>query len=261
MARVTKKSTQMHKEEVLRFTGGKIEPISEYVNKSVQVNYKCHVCGNEFKQIPNSMLQHFTCKCCLWKSNLLEIFNINSPEDYIREFNKVSDNRFTLVTEYVDVETKVDIMDKVCGQIISYYPMKFLMNPYCLLCVGGALVKYTDTSFKNRIAYVHKGKYLIEGDYIDIDKDVTVRCTWCCDTWDMKARDILKKAYVHSCSNSEARYDNKIHDDRIVEGTVSISISSYNILSEKSKLYDLMMQQEKKGKKKSNKKGKSNKKS
>ena len=105
------------RERRLKIIQEKYEIISTQVkNTHTYYTIKCKVCGHERTSTLNNLYSHLDCGC------VTGVYRLRSAEEFINEVNKLNDNEYELVGEYINQTTKVLLRHKPCGFIWKVWP-------------------------------------------------------------------------------------------------------------------------------------------
>lgn len=116
------------------------ELLGEYCNKDTKTLFR-HSCGNEFLMTPHNFSAGHSCPICANEKRKKNIQKSKGNKflDYIN-----NSSEYELVGEYINQQTRVDILHKICGNVTAYQPTCFYFKNnkdkcLCKVC-----------SFKNR---------------------------------------------------------------------------------------------------------------
>lgn len=99
----------------------------DYMNPNERKVSIMHSCGHKYKVKINSFKSGRRCPICTKTQP-------KPPEEYLKEFNEVSDGKFSLLTSYQRATKKVDILCNKCNKKSSVNPSYFLRDPRCPKC-------------------------------------------------------------------------------------------------------------------------------
>ena len=102
-----------------------------YVDGSKLYKNRCNICGDEKIQPSYNITKCLKCSHNKYRSN---------KEEFIKKAIKVHGDRFNYDSvEYVNSDTKVKILCKVCNEFIFQSPANHLMGKKCRTCANNKL--------------------------------------------------------------------------------------------------------------------------
>lgn len=99
----------------------------DYMNPDERKVSIMHNCGHEYKVKINSFKSGRRCPICTKTQP-------KPPEEYLKEFNEISNGKFSLLTPYERATKKIDILCHKCNEKSSVNPSYFLRDPRCPKC-------------------------------------------------------------------------------------------------------------------------------
>lgn len=153
------------------------EIIGEYKDAKTPLKIKHLKCGREFEYAkPNVFLKRPTCRYC-YKENRDGVRN-KSFEDFVNKMDKSYFKTYEIVGEYVDRNTKIDVLHKTCGKIFKISPAKMLQGRGCSHCYN-TNSRWNTSTFKQEINRITDGEYELIGDYISMKNSITIKHIKC----------------------------------------------------------------------------------
>lgn len=126
---VQRKTTCQFINEVKTLTNGEYQVLSSYVNAHTKVIIKHSKCGNTYGVTPNQFLNGNRCPECR-KTNMRKRF-ARSQED----FSNLIEPSYTLIGQYINNATLIEIKCNKCGLIFNINPHNFLARgKRCPIC-------------------------------------------------------------------------------------------------------------------------------
>jgi len=122
-----KKSTEEFKKEVYDLVGDEYTVLGEYKGNMKYILIKHNKCGNEYKTYPNTFLSGKRCLIC---SGLKK----KSTEEFKKEVYNIVNDEYTILGEYINNNTKIEILHNKCGNKYYVRPSDFLQNKRCPYC-------------------------------------------------------------------------------------------------------------------------------
>ena len=153
-----------------------IELLSEYLGAKEKINYKCKICGYEWKTQATHLLEGHGCRKCATKINSLK--QRKTHDEFIKELQQCNTTIIPL-EEYKGIDTKIKFKCLLCEYEWKTIPYITLNGCGCPKCVG----KYKTTEeFKSEIYTVNP--YIeILGEYINSNSPIECKCKICNYIW------------------------------------------------------------------------------
>lgn len=168
--------------------GYQYEVLGEYLNNYTPIEVKHKICGNIFYQRPSNHLLGKGCTIC------------NKPSkgsvDYLQSQSDLKfDNKYKIVGEYIDNQTKIEILHLECNNLFNITPSGHIFSKKgsCPICfVKNA--KKTQSQFIEESNKIHNSEYEIIGKYISTDVKIEIRHKIC-------GKVFLQTPYKHLNNN------------------------------------------------------------
>ena len=209
----------------------------EYINNHTKVRIVHNKCGNEFWQTPDKHLQGRGCPFC-------SSTRPKSWDDVLNEFTAVHGDEYDYSkADFKNMNTKICIIHKKCGNIFWQTPKNHLRGQGCPFCKGEKISKKLTKSredYINKVNIVHNFKYdYSKVNYIRARDKVCIICPEHGEFW-QEASSHLIGCGCPKCSieengmrkkSSTEEFINKaklVHKDRYIynEKTVYVSAKS-----------------------------------
>ena len=113
---------------------------SVFVNVNTRMVIFCNVCGETFSQTPDS---HFEGKGCL---KCAIAAKTKTHSEFVEEANRVHNNEYNYLSQYVNNKTKMQMQHKSCGNIFPQQPHHHTNGQGCPEC---GLVKVAKANNEN----------------------------------------------------------------------------------------------------------------
>lgn len=123
----TKKIVADFKKELKDEVGDEYKVTKDYMDPDERKVSLMHSCGYEYKVKINSFKSGRRCPKCTKTQP-------KPPEEYLKEFNRVSNGKFSLLIPYERATKKIDIECHKCNEKSSVNPSYFLRDPRCPKC-------------------------------------------------------------------------------------------------------------------------------
>ena len=120
-------------------------------------------------------------------------------------------NQFTVLSEYINNQTKIKLQCNKCGSIIYKTPSKMMgsNNEGCYICSGKNHYK-TSQSLQNELNVKYPNKFLIIGDYVRARQPLKVKNLDCGHEYDMSPDNLLRGKGCPKCSIKQSHYMDKV---------------------------------------------------
>ena len=148
------KTPQQFEEEFSQLSNGEYELLSTYHRSAEKVNIRHTTCGCEFKMTPNKFLSGQRCPNC-------RINKKKSQKEFEEDVYNLYGDEFTIVGEFINTYTKIDIRHNKCGHIINVKPSDFLgKKTYCKYCNQSALESLIEKALSElNIEYIYQKEF------------------------------------------------------------------------------------------------------
>ena len=122
-------------EKLKAVTGDRLEIVRLGKNIHARSEFKCKVCGHVWETPYKSLIQNvernstdaFGCPCCSGKKR-------KTTEDFAEEVQSISNGKLSLVSKYINVKTRVEILCHQCNETYSTTASSILRGSRCPLC-------------------------------------------------------------------------------------------------------------------------------
>jgi len=124
------------KEKVKNMYGNEYSVLgNEYINNKTEILMKHNKCGHEYLVRPDYFIGNRKCPKC---ANELRIIDKRlNPEDFKNSFYNLVGNEYTLLSDYINTRTKINIKHNTCGNIFEMCPNNFTNGSQrCPKCFG-----------------------------------------------------------------------------------------------------------------------------
>lgn len=128
-----KKTTEEFKNEVYKLVKDEYSVLGEYINSHTKIKIKHEKCGNVYEVRPTAFLyQNARCpKCSAIKAGN---YTRKGTEKFKREVIELVGNKYTVLGEYINTDTKIKMKHNKCGHIYNVTPNNFLRGKRCPKC-------------------------------------------------------------------------------------------------------------------------------
>lgn len=114
-------------EEVERTYGDEYSVVSQYINMQTLITVKHLECGNIFNVKPQSFLKGKKCELCYRSHN-------KTPEFFKKEFESLVKDEYSLLSDYSNNKTKINVRHNTCGSEYLVDSTSFLDGRRCPIC-------------------------------------------------------------------------------------------------------------------------------
>lgn len=152
-----------------------------------------------------------------------------TTEEFQRRLNEIYGNQFIVLSEYVNNETKINILCNKCNNIIQKKPAKMTgsCKEGCYICSGKNHYK-TKELLQKEVDEKFPNTYEIIGEYVKARQPLAVKRLECGHIYDVSPDNLLRGKGCSCCSLRQSSYMD------IVESF----LNTYNIEYEKEKRFD-----------------------
>ena len=145
--------------------------IGKYINNITKISILHKICGNINSILPNN---HFNgrggCPICFGTSKKTKL-------QLQEESNKIHNNEYLIVGEYINTDTKIEIKHLTCGNTFIQTPDKHLHNNKCPICFGKN--KLSKEILQERSNKKYNNEYTILGEYINSSIPILIKHNIC----------------------------------------------------------------------------------
>ncbi|OJE17835.1 hypothetical protein A9490_13680 [Bacillus thuringiensis] len=137
-----RRTTEQFVLEVYHLVGEEYTVLGEYTNSQSPITMKHDVCGYVYNVIPNNFINHgHRCRKC---AGLIP----KTIEDFKKEVFELEKDNYTVLGNYVNTDTKIEIKHNKCGNIYAVTRWHFLEGKRCPRCKASkgetAIAKWLD---------------------------------------------------------------------------------------------------------------------
>jgi hypothetical protein len=132
-----------------------------------------------------------------------------TQEEFLQEFNSLSNGEYELLDEYINAITKVRVKHLVCGKEYMVTPNKFLCGRKCPYCKSEVVKIKERISFdeaKDRVNKIYDNKFkLIK--YIDTKSECTIECNNCKNKITLLYGNLISRKTTKCSCDKKNRYE------------------------------------------------------
>ena len=173
--------------EVFELVGKEYTVLGEYVNNRTRIPIKHNVCNYIHNQNPCDFLNGIRCPKCSGKLPY-------NTETFREKIYSLVEDEYTVIGEFINTKTKININHNICGYNYFVIPNDFLRNKRCPKCSGK--LPYTTKIFKEKITELTNNEYELIGEYGKNNKNkVTMKhnISSCNFIWNVSPNSFLSK--------------------------------------------------------------------
>ena len=186
-----KKTDEQFKQEIYDLVGDEYTVLGEYVNTSTKIKIIHNKCGFIFEIKPNSFLSGNRCLKCSGKMK-------KTTEQFKQEIFDLLGDEYTVLGEYINSKTKIEILHKKCGYKYSVKPNVFLSGSRCPKCAGS--MKKNTEIFKQEVFDLVNDEYTVLGEYINSKTKIIMRHNKCGYKYKVAPNNFLRGNRCPNCS-------------------------------------------------------------
>ena len=216
--------------------------MSDVNGKDGVIKIKCNVCGTVFKSTPHNHIGGLQggCPTCRYKY-VADAEKIPFNE-FVRRARETHGDRYSYNKEtYIDISSKTTITCKKHGDF-EQYAIIHVNGCGCDYCarelVGASLMLNTDI-FKQRAKEKYGDAFdLSETVYNGWDKNVTIKCNTCGESFEQKPNNFLRGFGCPNCNSSYGESTVKVFLWKYkINFTQQYAINNENVLCTNKKIY------------------------
>lgn len=175
------------------------EILEEYINTHKAILTKHNECGYQWKARPHDLLAGHGCPIC-GKEKQSSKRRMN-PKEFKERFEKISNGRIKLLSEYKNIRTKVRLKCIKCNHEWSATPHNILYKKSsCPNCYGN--IKKTTSQFKQEVYNTVNNEYTVLGEYIGRDEKILIKHNICGNEWLITPDKFLQGRRCPECNES-----------------------------------------------------------
>lgn len=166
-----KKTQEEFVAEVFALVGDEFEVQSKYESYHKKILIKHNKCGNTIETRPSTFLNpnySIRCKHCRYK-NLSKKFSL-SHEEFVKKVEELVGKKFTVLGQYVNSDTKIEMRSNECGHEFEIEPYNFLDRKRCSVCNKNE--KKTPEQFVAEVFELVGNEYSVKTDYVNAKTNV-----------------------------------------------------------------------------------------
>lgn len=145
--------------------------IDEFNGLNNYTNFKCNICGHNWKAKPRKILEIKNCPNCNKKNKT------KSTDTFKKEIYDMYKDEYSLISEYKNSKTHVKIRHNKCGHEYDVTPINFLKGRKCPNCSNKLCDNDVDINiFKKEVYELEGDNYTVMDDsYINTKSHIRIR--------------------------------------------------------------------------------------
>jgi very-short-patch-repair endonuclease len=196
-----RKTIDTFKDDVMDILGPEYEVLGDYKNNKTPILMRHKKCGFEYEPTPVNILKGHGCPKC---AGLIK----KSTEDFKAEvFNLVGDE-YSVLSDYVNCDSKIKMRHLVCDSEYKVSPTRFLSGDRCPICNGK--FKKSTKEFKEEVFNLIGDEYSVLEDYTNTHTKIGIKHNKCGNIYDVSPTRFLSGDRCPICKSSKG--ENKISE-------------------------------------------------
>jgi hypothetical protein len=188
--------------------GDNILTLSPYINFKSKILTKCNICGNIESKTSSYLLRGKGCKNCH------TLTQRKSKEQFLEEFTKNYGDKYKLLSDYINANTKLEVKCNLCNNIwkVKAYHLAHTKCgcPRCANEDRGLNSRKSHEKFIKDVYKVHNNKFDVIGQYIKANQKIEIKCNTCNNNWNIAPYSLLQGAGCPICNQSKGEFIIKI---------------------------------------------------
>lgn len=175
-----------------------IQVCSEYIDNKNKIDFKCNICGHEWKAAPNNIKNGSGCPEC-GKRKIIEKRALS--EDDVKQRISTINKDIELIGCYVSCSRKTTFRCNIHNHTWESTPHNILQGHGCPICGKEKQIKsqtMTHDEFVARMKEIHPTIEVI-GKYINSDYKVKCKCSKHNHIWDGQPGNLLSGSGCYYC--------------------------------------------------------------
>lgn len=194
-----KKTDEQFKQEVYDLVGDEYVFVEDYINTGTKIRVLHRECGKFYEVSPNKFLNGRRCPHCKGK-RLSKIF-ARTQEEFESEIEDIGNGEYTVLGEYVNAHTRIDIRHDVCGEVFEYRPYSILGGQKCMGCYSTN--RKSHSYFLKEVFELVGDEYTVLTEYKNNKEKVTLRHEVCGHVYDVTPNSFTGGRRCPPCSQKE----------------------------------------------------------
>lgn len=193
--------------DLYRVHGDEYTPLEPYIKSNIPIKVRHNNCGNIYTTTPNR-LSRSGCPQCFGN-----FAKKKDTKTFSREVFELVGNEYTVVGEYVNRATPIDIVHNKCGTLCKISAGNFLCGTRCAKCAKDSL-RLTKEEAEHRMQETIGTDFRIVGEYANMQTKVAVLHETCGNISHIRLTDVVYKGV--SC-----KYCNMPNGEKLVKSVLT----------------------------------------
>lgn len=184
-----RKTLEKFKQEIYAKYGDTYTVLSsEYINNKTPIEFKHTICNNTFYARPDIFLNNYKDGCPFCAKNKRK-----THQTFEKEFYDIfSKNEYELLGTYVNADTEIKVLHKVCGNTRLVIPHRLLKGDTCLFCSKSKKREIADIKMELKNKCINFE--LVDNIYKNNKTPISFKCLKCKKIFKARLNDILSNS-------------------------------------------------------------------
>jgi hypothetical protein len=179
--KASSKSKKNFNKDVFNLVGDEYSVLGNYINRHTKILMKHHVCGYEWKILPNNFINGQRCPRC---NNSLKYTTLSFKK---KVFDLVG-NEYVVLSEYSPNKVQMKHNTKDCGYEWHIRPSSFVsQGTRCPFCS----IRKSSEDYSKQLDERYDGEYILNSKYISNKKKVSIKHISCGTEFEVYPNDLL----------------------------------------------------------------------
>lgn len=175
---------------------------TEYQNTKSKLLFKCK-CGNvfetSFKEFKGRKDRNYAKRQCNECGLRLRVKKRTKPHSqFVDEVYKLVKDEYSVIGEYINALTPIQLKHNKCGNIFNMAPNDFLKGQRCPSCYGTP--KKTTNQFKKEVKHLYGNEYIVLSQYKGNKEKIKMKHNLCGYIWETTPNTFLKGTLCPKCA-------------------------------------------------------------
>lgn len=203
-----KRGKEGFKQDIEKLVGNEYSVIDKIYDKEKKLTtykIKHNSCGREYVTTRYKFVKRGDrCKEC-------SIYSKKDTAWFKEKVNKITNSKYSVIGEYIDTKTKVNIKHNICGFEYLVSPNKFLSGRRCPSCSHPFKIK-TSEEFQNEINIITNNEFQLLSEYVGRKEIVSIKHLNCGNSFEVKPGNFLKTPTCKICEQKSSKGEYYINE-------------------------------------------------
>ena len=183
--------------EKLKVTNPTVKPLDEYINSKTKIKFQCMICNHEWLTTPNVILLGHGCPNCVGRPKITTAI--------FKEQMKSINPKIQIIGEYVNTDTKVTCVCKICNHNWETTPHQLKSGRGCPICGNKKKgSKNTNATFIEKLTNKNPNILPLE-EYKGNKIKIRVSCLSCNHEWYVRPNNLLSGSGCPVCAKTKRK--------------------------------------------------------